>query len=28
VGAVLKASGGRANPAMSNAILMRKLKGE
>ena len=28
VGAVLKESGGRANPAMSNEILMRKLKGE
>ena len=28
VGAVLRESGGRANPAMSNEILMRKLKGE
>ena len=28
VGAVLRASGGRANPALSNEILMRKLKGE
>jgi aspartyl-tRNA(Asn)/glutamyl-tRNA(Gln) amidotransferase subunit B len=28
VGAVLRASGGRANPAMCDEILMRKLKGE
>jgi len=28
VGAVLKESGGRANPALSNEILMRKLNGE
>ena len=28
VGAVLKESGGRANPALANEILMRKLKGE
>ncbi len=28
VGAVLKESGGRANPALSNEILMKKLKGE
>ena len=28
VGAVLRESGGRANPAMYNEILMRKLKGE
>ena len=28
VGAVLRESGGRANPALANEILMRKLKGE
>jgi aspartyl-tRNA(Asn)/glutamyl-tRNA(Gln) amidotransferase subunit B len=28
VGAVLRESGGRANPALSNEILMRMLKGE